>query len=576
MPESPLREDEPNRHGYLVEQDQLGFLAVLTDGPFPDGTPRNVKEALNDNTWRISMEVEYEAHIKNGTWELVGKRPGMNVIGSTWTYTIKKDQNGDPVKHKSRLCAQGFSQVYGVDYEETFSPVVEINTIRLLLSFSARHSLTIHQADVPTAYLNVSVDKEIYMRQPAGFVVRGQGEGEVVCQLKRAIYGLKQAGRRWWSLFHTFIVDMGFTQSGTDMCLYYLKCCRHCTFLVIYVDDVLIVSTSERIRLNTLDLLQERFDIKVLGPATWILSLHITQRASGITLDQSSYICDILKRYGMESCNPAYTPMATSIPSASDKGNSLSKTNHALYRSIVGSLMYIATCTRPDISFAVGELGRYTHQPTEAHLTAAKRVLRYLRGTGHARIKYKSQRGDDESSKLVGYADADFASDMETRRSVSGHIFTIGESPVAWRSKRQLITATSTTEAEYIALSDCSKISLALGNIVKELTNVDPFPIAIHEDNRAASLIAKNESSAKRTKHIDVKYHHIRDLVNSGKICIVDIASDDQLADALTKPLPREKHERFTSRILENEGRGIPTVQTGSTKLKTKVEGDHS
>ncbi len=179
-----------------------------------------------------------------------------------------------------------------------------------MLSFAAHHSLAIHQADVPTAYLNASVDKEIYMRQPTGFILRPQGEGELVCRLKRAIYGLKQAGRRWWSLFHTFIVDMGFTQSGTDMCQYYLECCEHRTFLAIYVDDILIVSTSERIHLNTLDLLQERFNIKVLGPTTWILSLHITHEALGITLDQSSYICDILTRYGMESCNPAYTVSA--------------------------------------------------------------------------------------------------------------------------------------------------------------------------------------------------------------------------------------------------------------------------
>ncbi len=246
---------------YRVGPDQLGSLALLADNKSEGDVPNSPKDALKSKIWKASMEDEYEAHIKNGTWKLVKWQPGMNVIGSIWAYTIKKDHNGDPLRYKSRLCVQGFSQVYGVDYDETFSPVVDVNTIRLIVSFAAHHSLTIYQADVPTAYLNASVDKEIYMGQPSGFVVHPQDEGRLVCQLERAIYDLKQSGRRWWSLLHTFITDMGFIQSGTDMCFYYLKCCGHRTFLAIYVGDILIVGTSEEIRLNTLDLLRERFNI---------------------------------------------------------------------------------------------------------------------------------------------------------------------------------------------------------------------------------------------------------------------------------------------------------------------------
>ncbi len=183
VPESPLREDEPNRHSHLVEQDQLGFLAVLADDPFPDGIPRNVKETLNDNTWRKSMKEEFDAHVRNGTWELVERQSRMHVIGSTWTYRTKREQKGHPLRYKSRLCAQGFRQLQGMDYDETYSPVVGINTIRLMLSFAASRSQTIYQADVPTAYLNASVDKEIYMKQPTGFAAHKKGGGELACLL---------------------------------------------------------------------------------------------------------------------------------------------------------------------------------------------------------------------------------------------------------------------------------------------------------------------------------------------------------------------------------------------------------
>ncbi len=344
---------------------------------------------------------------------------------------------------------------------------------------------------------------------------------------------------------------MGFNQSNSDPCFYYLKCEDNITFIAIYVDDILVVSSSNQLRDNTMKLLNEKFNAKIIGPAMWILSLHIVQSHDGICVDQGAYIESLLSGYGMESCNSAHTPMATSSSLQSDKN--LSDKDHALCRSVVGALMYVATCTRPDISFAVGELGRFTHQPTQAHLSAAKRVIRYLRGAKEYKIKYRSYANQDISPKLIGYVDADFASDVDTRRSVSGHVFTFGNSPIAWRSKRQPITATSTAEAEYIALSDCGKSSLALGNIVQELTDENPFPTRIYEDNRTALMIANNESSTKRTKHIDVKYHHIKDLIRLKKICITDISSDEQLADIFTKPLPRERHECLTSQLLSCE-----------------------
>ncbi len=258
---------------------------------------------------------------------------------------------------------------------------------------------------------------------------------------------------------------MGYTQPSTDPCLYHLRDGNDKSFIAIYVDYILLVSSSNKIRNDTLQLLEEKFNAKIIGLATWILSLHITQSHDGVTVDQTTYIDTMLKRCRMASCNSAHTPMVMSAPVQSDGDHILSETDHALYRSIVGSLMYVATCTRPDICFAVGELERFTHQPTQAYLNAAKRVLRYLQGTKNLQIKYQSGSQIDGAPKLFGYADADFASDVDSRKSASGQIFMYGSAPVAWRSKRKSITATSRTEAEYIALSECSKTSMMLGNI---------------------------------------------------------------------------------------------------------------
>ncbi len=218
----------------------------------------------------------------------------------------------------------------GIDYDITYAPAVETSTIRLMLSFAASRSLVIHQADIPTAYLNAGLDNKVFIKQPDGFESESLEKVEMVCSLNKAIYGLKQSGRSWWTLLHKFIIDVGFTKSDTDPCLYHIKYHEDTGFIAIYVDDILLASSSDEIRNNTLSLLEEKFNANVIGPATWVLSLHIVQSCSGITMDQITYIDTILERYGMASCNVAHTPMATSAPLHSDENHTLSESNQAL------------------------------------------------------------------------------------------------------------------------------------------------------------------------------------------------------------------------------------------------------
>ncbi len=312
------------------------------------------------------MDEEYKANIQNGTWKLVKREPRMNVIGSTWNYKMKTDQDGKPIKYKSRLYAQGFKQKYGIDYDEIFAPVADISTIRLLAALAASNSLIIYQADIATAYLNVEGDEEINMDQPTGYEVLSEDGDELVCSLKSAIYGLEQSGRKWWSTLHNHIISMDLKQSVNDVCLYCLKNDEGFAYMAIYVDDILLACSSSDLRTRVFNQLQQKFKPKIIGPATWMLSLHFTHYPGKITIDQTTYIESVLKQYGMDRSNAACAPMAAT--NLTDPGDIeyLPEKEHNLYRSIIGSLMYITTSTRPDISFAVGELGRFTHRPTKS------------------------------------------------------------------------------------------------------------------------------------------------------------------------------------------------------------------
>ena len=484
--------------------------------------------------------------IDNGTWELVDLPPGRKAIKNRWVFVTQRMQEKKPL-YKARLVAKGFTQTAGIGYEETFSPVARLDSLRLLLSLATTYDWEVHQIDIKSAYLNGNLEEEIYMEQPKGFEV--PGKEEKVCRLRKAIYGLKQAGRQWHEHLHESLREFGYKKliSG-DVSIFF----KHqdngegITIILVYVDDMAIFGSSEHIQ-STKDLIGSQYKYTDLGKIENFLGLHITQDRSRKTMsiDQSQYIQRVLNRFEMTTARPTYTPLPsdTVLTANPEKGADASLTSR--YQQLVGSLMYAMLGTRPDICYAVNKLSQFGSNPTHEHLLAAQHVLQYLSNTQHYRLIY----GMNDSTELIGYSDSDWAGDRSDRRSTTGYAFILSGSSIAWTTQKQRTVALSTTEAEYMALCECSKHTQWTISLLQQLSFEIDLPVDVYCDSDGAISIASKNVDHKRTKHIDVKYHYIRERINEGTIHVNGVDSKDNLADVLTKPLPREQHHILTSRL---------------------------
>ncbi len=343
----------------------------------------------------------------------------------------------------------------------------------------------------------------------------------------------------------TSVESLGFEQSQADPCIF-VK--RHpggeLSIIAVYVDDLIIMTTTTEEMQMIKTSLNKNFKMKDLGILHFCFGTGVEQSEDGIKLSQKQYIEKMLERYGMQDANPVSTPMDLNVKLTIDDGQS-NPVDQVRYQSIVGSLLYAAMVTRPDIAQAVGVLSRFNSAPTEAHLTAAKRVLRYLKGTINLTLQYKKT----ENTEVTGYSDADWANDMDTRRSTTGNVFIMCGGPISWLSQRQATVALSTAEAEYIALSSASQEAVWLQRLLTDIGEDYTKPMTIMEDNQGAIAIAKNPVGHKRTKHIDIRYHFVREQVQKGVIEIEYLSTKEMLADIFTKPLARGQFEYLRSMI---------------------------
>ena len=445
-------------------------------------------------------------------------------------------QDGTPESYKARSVAQGFTQKFGSNYDETFCPVVRQESLRVLVALSVQCGLKLHQVDVTTAFLNGNLEEEVYMAQPKGFVK--QGEEHLVCKLKKSIYGLKQSPRCWNAALDTHLRDMGFIQSTSDPCIYYMNTGGDMFCLGVYVDDIILAGSSDDKIKEVKDTLSRKFEIKDMGKLHHFLGMSVVQNETRKTvwIGQTAYTENLLKKFEMEHCKPVSTPVnvGSKLEIAKDEEESI---NQQQYQSAIGSLMYLSVSTRPDIAYTVGTLARFSSKPTKEHWTALKRVFRYLKGTTTHGILYSQ----NNSGECVGYSDADWAGDINDRKSTSGYVFQISGAPVTWRSKKQSCVALSTAEAEYIALSSAAQEAIWLRRLTSELGNPPETATTIYEDNQSAIAMTKNPQFHGRAKHIDIKYHFIREQVNSGNIMLKYCPTDRMTADMFTKPLSNEQ-----------------------------------
>ena len=515
--------------------------------------PSTIQEAKSSDhaaEWKVATDAEYNSLIENKTWMLVELPAGRRAIGCKWVFKLKYDVDGRVERFKARLVPKGYAQKYGIDYDEIFSPAVRFSSIRPLLAFAVQHDFLIHQMDVETAFLNGKLDEEIYMQQPEGYVK--PGEENLVCKLEKSLYGLKQSSRCWNKAFRESVETLGFTQASADPCVFIRKK-DTLTIIAVHVDDLMILAQNILEMQRLKDSLKLQFKMKDMGELHYYVGASIVQDKEGkqVYLHQGQqYIEKMLKKFGQTEAKSVSTPADCNVKL--QKEDSVSRPVDTIsYQSIVGSLLYAAITTRPDIAQAVGVVSKFCANPTQSHLTAAKRILRYLKGTVNLGLSYK--RCAD--GNLIGYSDADWAGDVDERHSTSGNVFLLAKGAVSWLSKKQATVALSTAEAEYVALSAATQEAIWLRRLLADVGEPLEDPIVINEDNQGAIAIAKNPVGHARTKHIDMRYHFVREGVQNGAIILKYVASGDMIADILTKPLPKHPFEKFVIEL------GMKTVK---------------
>ena len=520
--------------------------------------PRTFGEALSSPStakWEKAMEVEMESLRNNDVWELVELPVGWKVVGSKWVYKVKVDSDGRVERYKARLVAQGYTQQKGADYDETFCPVVRMESVRTVIGWAVRNGLKLHQLDVTAAFLNGELEEEVYMRQPEGFVA--EGREHLVCKLRRSIYGLKQSPRCWNFTLDSYLKKIGFLQSTSDPCVY-ITAGEEMAVIGVYVDDIVIACKSdERLEQIKQDICQT-FDVKDLGKLHHFLGMKIVQNdATGdVWMGQPAYIERVLKKYGMQNAKSVSTPV--------DLGTKLAKFadgdqifDHSVYQSAVGSLLYLSTGTRPDIAFAVSNVAKFSSNPGTKHWKAVKRILRYLKGTAGLGLLYLATNTDE----LHGYSDSDWAGDLDDRKSTSGYLFRLSGAPISWRSRKQTSVALSTAEAEYVSLSSATQEVMWLRRLTSELKNGPTKATVLYEDNQSAIAMTRNAQFHGRAKHIAIRNHFVREKVSEGVVELKYCPTDRMIADMLTKGLSCAVFER-----LRNEAGIVPLPVSFSIK----------
>ncbi|KAE8184386.1 hypothetical protein CF328_g7874 [Tilletia controversa] len=519
-------------------------FVVLEPSEVPYDDPWSVAEATrrkDSQLWLEAMQKELKSHDGRGTWEIVTAPLGANLISAKWVFRVKRNGDATIQKYKARLVARGFTQVQGVDFEETFAPTSRLQILRLFCALVAVLDMELHQIDFETAYLNATLTHDIYMLPPEGVELMPHQ----VLKLRRALYGLKQSAHDWYAVLRDSLKTIGFEQCALDPTIY-VRNGESPAMLLVYVDDILIAAPKgsgvEKAKAELLGL----FKGTDLGPAHYCLGIRIERdrRQKTISLDQERYAEEVLARFGMSDCKPAKTPMMAkqTLRKAVDGE---ARADKAQYQALVGSMAYFAQGTRADLAYFVSVLGKFCADPSEEHWIAAKHGLRYLRGTSGARLVF----GGAEDLQVRGFVDADWAADKDDRRSMSGYVFTVGGGAVAWGSRKQGAVALSTAEAEYIAAGVAGREAIMLKGALTACGQL-VGTITVHCDNQAAIQLVKNPGSHHdRSKHIDIVHHWVRDQTQLGAFAFEYIPTDLNPADAFTKSLGAIKHNQHAERI---------------------------
>ncbi|GJT84538.1 retrovirus-related pol polyprotein from transposon TNT 1-94 [Tanacetum coccineum] len=463
-----------NEEDESIEVDEIVNIKESKNHPL-DQEPKDVKEALKDKSWVVAMQEELNQFVANDVWELVPLPMSQSVIGTKWVFRNKLDENGIVSRNKARLVAQGYNQQEGIDYDETYAPVARLESIRILLAIACANNFKLYQMDVKSAFLNDFINEEVYVAQPPGFI--DFQKPNYVYKLKKDLYGLKQAPKAWYDRLKAFLIKREYSMGMVDNTLFTKKSKSRLIVVQIYVDDIIFGSTSQNLCDDFATIMHNEFEISMMGELNFFLGLQIKQIEDIIFFNQSKYIKEMLKKFGLEDSKPTKMSMSTEIKlTKDDEADSM-------------------------------DSSKYRENPKTTHLETVKHIFRYIRGTSHLGLWYlKGTR-----IETIVYANSDHAGDYVDRKSTSGVCMFMGCCLTSWFAKKQTAFAISMTEAEYVSAEKACAIDL--------------------------SKIPVQHS---RTKHIDIRHHFLRDNVQKGNICIEKVSSEDNIADIFTKPLNHE------------------------------------
>lgn len=535
------RKSSRNRHlpSYLSdyelseEDESVNLFAALSVGNFLE-IPVTYGDAISrDKNWKHAIQEEITSLEENETWDLVVPPVNVEIIDSKWIFR-EKEVDGI-IKKKARLVARGYQQCSLT--EDVYAPVARMSTVRVLLSLFVECDMFVQQLDVKSAFLNGMLKEPVYMVQPEGLESTNP---HLVCKLNKALYGLKQSPKCWNSLFNDTLEKLGFQRSKKDPCLYFTDT----IFLLIHVDDLIIFSKSVKeldvvkTNLSKIFKMQEFKNEKIT-----FLGLEITKTNDCLYITQKDLIKKVLKKFNMNDCKTSNVPMQPKLQLSNGETGS---NKNLPYRELIGCLMYIMLGSRPDLSFSISYFSQFQGCFNIEHWNYLKCVLRYLKLTENYGLKFI--KSDNSNVQIHAYVDADFANDSIDRKSISGFVLKMNDNVIYWKTKKQNIVALSSAESEYIALSSCISESLFLGQMLSEVLKYDLFPIFVYEDNQSCIKMASTFET-KRTKHIDVRHHFVRDCVNKNEIVLKFTPTEFQQADIFTKALSSSKFVCFRNNL---------------------------
>jgi len=518
--------------------------------------PATYQEAIQSELyeeWQQAINSEMGSIYKNGVWHEVDLPEGVKPLTTKWIFKVKRGDQGQIVKFKARLCVRGFEQQRGIDFDEVFSPVMRHNSLRTLLALAAVHDYEIKQMDVRTAFLHGELEEDVYIYAPEGSGIPGG-----ILKLDKSLYGLKQAPRVFNSALNDHVESIGFKKCDTDPCVYLKETANGPIYLAVYVDDLLIIGKN----LSEIDVikadLSKKFDMDDRGDASFILGMSITRDrvARTLELSQAQYARDVVMRFKMQNSKcklgiPIRSKVRLSGEDCPQTDEEKEDMSMVPYRSAIGALMYLATCTRPDISYAVSMCASYMHNPGRVHWEAVKDILAYVNLTSSRGLVYGSRDCTDDLLDVVYiYVDADHAGDVDNRRSRTGYVSMLHGGAVSWKTRLQERTSISSTEAEYYAASDAFGEARWFRMFLAELKIYQTKPTVILEDNESCMKLAQNPVYQYRTKQIDIRHHQLREGVKYKEIVFVHVSTVDQVADALTKGLESRGFRDLTNRCM--------------------------